>query len=33
MNVLSVKLVSVPVGQNRLLRVPFGVANTTKRVG
>ena len=32
-NVLSVKLVSVPVGQNRLLRVPLGVAKTTSRVG
>ena len=29
----SVKLVSVPVGQNRALRVPLGVANTTNRVG
>jgi hypothetical protein len=32
-SVLSVKLLSVPVGQNIELRVPFGVCITTKRVG
>src|SRR3954465_2157981 len=31
--VLTLKLVSVPVGQNRLLRVPLGVRKTTRRVG